>query len=629
MRVAPRPKNGPVPFSAALCAIMVWASAATLDAAEKALPAPEPTWSFPAGGPLRALVVRGLWQEQYRLDEALTRAGAGLLDDCWVWDGAAWGWLRPGDQGGGGIMDFPDDAGLSDHDVVIVAHANAKSFGSHAKPLADYVHNGGSVLFLGGRFAFGKQYRDSAFAEMAPGEFPGLKRWGSDLECVPAGIEIKPGKDVLGSGFASLPGARKPLRFWYHEVTPKSGAKVLLTASEKPMLVAGEYGKGRVAVFAGTVMGEPSAEQTAFWDWEGWPTLVSMTVQWLAETPRKAGPATVSGSMRKAIGAAMAKKKPAGSTARAKAGPDLDALLLAEARHCQDQAAAEFLLNTAAGTAADLSPPLAEALQAAAWPVVGSGAEKAARELIRSGQLGKTSLGVALLGASHARDAATVLGRFYETGKPQAASKSEEGVIADLLEGTRPARVEPVLDLEGGAHATAIRLAALAGLGHLGTAEALPTLRKAVNALCGAGAPRPKDYAEALTDENRLYQQAAVSALRCGDEASAAPVVDAVLENIYVLARARGEEHKAKDRPLKSQSLIGEEVAWQRELYRQLATVPDSVRPALARRIAAEQDRRVTALALAVFGGRPLSADLASILKTSPVPAVATLGGRK
>ena len=37
--------------------------------------------------------------------------------------------------------------------------------------------------------------------------------------------------------------------YWIHEAKPKEGAKVILQAGDRPVLVVGTYEEGRVAVF--------------------------------------------------------------------------------------------------------------------------------------------------------------------------------------------------------------------------------------------------------------------------------------------------------------------------------------------------------------------------------------------
>jgi uncharacterized membrane protein len=590
----------------------------------KAAPAATPA-------PLRVLVARGLWHAQYRLDEALALAGAGPVEDIWVWDGTGSGWLSPGDQGGGGLTDFPDAAGLSRYDVVVVANINAKSFGKNADILAAYVRNGGALFLLGGRFAFGKQYQESVLAGVAPVAFSGGKLWGSDLTAVAAGLELKPGPDRLGSGFDGLGWDRKPLLYWYHDVTPTNGAKVLLTAGSKPVLVAGECGKGRVAVFAGSVMGVPADGQMAFWAWDGWPAIEAAVLRWLGEAPRAAGQATISESTRKSVETALGNSEADRLLDAASLGGDeevkpdtaLDGVLMQEARLCRGPEQAGFLVKTVAAMPADMSPALLEVLLPAVLPFAGPGDEKAARDMIKSGKPFKTALGLALLGSTKAADAAELLGRFYEAGKVQAAAGGAGG--DDLMDRTGVAGMKPVLEKDANEIKTAIRSGALIGLGQLGDGAAQAILLKAVAGLRGAGAPRPKEYADILTSDSRIFQQALMSALRCGDESAAEPLVEALMENIYIVARARNEANKPKDRLEKVQAQVGAQLTWQREMYRQLALVPDSVRPVLAKRLAAEKDRRVTPLAFAVFGGRTVLVENSAVLKKSPIPAVAAL----
>ena len=47
-----------------------------------------------------------------------------------------------------------------------------------------------------------------------------------------------------------------------------------LLAGTEPVLFSSSYGKGRVAVFTGTVLGEPVGKEQPFWQWSGWPLLM-------------------------------------------------------------------------------------------------------------------------------------------------------------------------------------------------------------------------------------------------------------------------------------------------------------------------------------------------------------------
>ena len=60
------------------------------------------------------------------------------------------------------------------------------------------------------------------------------------------------------------------------------GSNLDYVPEQRVVLIVGNYGKGRVAVFAGTPMGVPPKGQTPFWTWAGWPRLMKQTADWLA-----------------------------------------------------------------------------------------------------------------------------------------------------------------------------------------------------------------------------------------------------------------------------------------------------------------------------------------------------------
>jgi hypothetical protein len=260
-----------------------------------------------------------------------------------------------------------------------------------------------------------------------------------------------------------------------------------------------------------------------------------------------------------------------------------------------------------------------EALDRTAFLVATATCAKPARQLLDSGQPYKTALGLRVLGASRAEGAATILTAFHASGKAVEAKK------ADGLDGMEVRMQEEMVDSnEGERRRQAIRLGALSGLGHLGSKEAGAALAQARKTHV-AGRLDPKKYEDRLSNENLLYQQALVSALRCGDEAVAADVVEVLMENIYLVARARTEANKPKDRLERVHNDIGWELVWQRDLYRQVNAAPAAVLPALAKALAAEKDRRVAPIALAVFAGRDLPDEARVALRASPHEAVRLL----
>lgn len=171
-----------------------------------------------------------------------------------------------------------------------------------------------------------------------------------------------------------------------------------------------------------------------------------------------------------------------------------------------------------------------------------------------------------------------------------------------------------------------IRDAAIVALGDLGNADALMVLKPAVAGLAKGAYPAGTNP-ETIDQDNRQYQSAMLSALRCGDENAAGPVVDFLMENTYVIARGRTWETSVPNYVTQARKHLPEAKLWQECLLAKLPSVPDPVLPALARRIAGEKDFRVTPIAFRVFGGRELTASVRFVLAASPVPAVAALAG--
>ena len=80
-----------------------------------------------------------------------------------------------------------------------------------------------------------------------------------------------------------LPSLGNAVVMYRHLVTPKEGAATLLKgAGGEPLLVGKGYGQGRVAVFSGTVMGEPPAGSQAFWETDAWKTELAKAIAWVA-----------------------------------------------------------------------------------------------------------------------------------------------------------------------------------------------------------------------------------------------------------------------------------------------------------------------------------------------------------
>ena len=146
--------------------------------------------------------------------------------------------------------------------------------------LVDFVDQGGGLLVMGGSFSFDLQkgYQDSALAAILPVELNGsqmnFQEQNKPLELAPAGQHA-----IL----KDLDFKDKPITLFYHPMTARKDATVVITAGGAPILVVGTHGKGHVAVFLATLHGDPAKDLNPYWQWKSWPQLVRNTVDWLAQ----------------------------------------------------------------------------------------------------------------------------------------------------------------------------------------------------------------------------------------------------------------------------------------------------------------------------------------------------------
>lgn len=552
-------------------------------------------WSFPAARPLRVWAVHGLWYEQYALDRALARVGGCAETTSWV-QGNWLRWYAP---------NTADDM-MRCH-LAIVANTNGGAFGCGGNPalrrvlLQEFVRNGGSALFLGGYFAFGPEYHGTALEEMAPVIYAEKRDLAMSAEDLP----IVAGPDAL-QGMAKLNWAAAPRVYWMHAVTTKPGAKVLLTAGGKPLLVAWPYGKGRVAIFAGSVMGDPPPGQLPFWAWDGWPAAMAETIAWLVDVPAR--PVGEKADFAKSLNATLAK---------AGGKEDNERKVLAQyLPRCANAPSAAALLEALASVAWDLSLDDTDAWYARVLPY---GAEfgDAADALVQTGRTQKIMLGLRLKGLAKTADAKDALLDALKRGVVEVDDAGEmdaPGEDADY-------------------RAYAFRLAALEGLGNLGDASTLPALRAAVKQY-EKYRLRRADFPKEVPRENELYQAAILAALRCGDADAAVPAVDMLLQNRYTLvnmmfaAFSDGKGPQAEAQRARAQRAYARLQARQQLAYARLAGLPAASRAALATRLAAEDDPWATPIAFGAFGngfGAKPPADVLTILKGAKVPAIADL----
>jgi len=154
-------------------------------------------------------------------------------------------------------------------------NVGAETFGVKGrKMLLDFVRQGGGLIYLGGMNAYGKAHLQGTFLEeLLPVEVGGC----FDVK------KLEPAQSFSQASHKALEGVRwQDERIMYvHQVEPKPGTRVVLRAGEKPVLVLGMAGKGKVAAFCGTPFGVPPEGTVAFWDSENWKQTLAALCSWM------------------------------------------------------------------------------------------------------------------------------------------------------------------------------------------------------------------------------------------------------------------------------------------------------------------------------------------------------------
>lgn len=147
--------------------------------------------------------------------------------------------------------------------------------------LVDWVRGGGSLLMVGGYLSFQgieakANYRNTPLAEV----LPVLMEPGDDREESPQGAV--PRVTMPHPITSGLP-AELPAVLGYQRLEAKDGADVLMAVDDRPFLVVGAEGQGRVAAFASD-MG-PHWLPRGFLEWVGFDAMWQQLVAWLADEP--------------------------------------------------------------------------------------------------------------------------------------------------------------------------------------------------------------------------------------------------------------------------------------------------------------------------------------------------------
>lgn len=212
---------------------------------------PEIAWRWEKTIVPRALVIPGLWGEYFRVDEALDRMG-----------------FRQGHE----LKD------LSRFSVIVLVNVPALRFPKDAlEELREFVSQGGGLVVLGGLSAYHNGgYTGTLLNDMLPVSLQ--ESYIDHFPTAEKGAKLGPAEQAdwpMRFDFQSGPTA-----YYFHNLIPKSDAKVQVRVGEQQALVSGPFGNGRVVACALTVNGNPDASALPFWDWKDWPALLGQAIEW-------------------------------------------------------------------------------------------------------------------------------------------------------------------------------------------------------------------------------------------------------------------------------------------------------------------------------------------------------------
>lgn len=222
------------------------------------------------------LVVDGYGFTPYRVDEALVSGGAPKAKHYLMELGLG---LQP--KIGTALARLIGTRSLSGADLIVLSDVTADSLGTELiTRLDDWVKGGGSLLVLGGYFTFGKgRFKGTPLEALMPVEVVGP--W--EVRKADTPLVLEAGRDWPRG--AALDWSTKPAAFYYHDLKPKPGSRVLVQAGKVPLLTMWSRERGKVAAFTGTTAGVAAPGVVPFWEWKDWSSLLGAVIRELRGEP--------------------------------------------------------------------------------------------------------------------------------------------------------------------------------------------------------------------------------------------------------------------------------------------------------------------------------------------------------
>jgi len=191
---------------------------------------------------LKILVLRGYWWKNYKTEEVAEEIEGEIVK----------------------FDVYPDPTkpsyNIFDYNVLILVNypLNFDDY-KFRNDISSFVNSGGKLIILGGMYCLGQGgLKDTIIEDILPVQLKGY------------GEIIKAEKPLILSYGTNKPINEKPSIYYYHNFIPKSESKILLYAENFPILIERKFGKGKVVVFGGTVLGDKLKDETPFWETKEW-----------------------------------------------------------------------------------------------------------------------------------------------------------------------------------------------------------------------------------------------------------------------------------------------------------------------------------------------------------------------
>jgi len=491
--------------------------------AEKSRPRRPEVWRFPERPP-RIHIAKGLWWDMYRVHEAGAMMGGAIYDESFDVFGHSSGYCGYGKT----LGDFPHAyAKLLRFNTIVITGCRAGALPAASQErLKGWGENGGGLLVTGGIQGLGQGgYHGSVLEQLLPAEIsekPDLKR-------TPPGTLLQPTEAGRGLFGRNVPWRQKPRLLYAHDgLEVKAGAEVLLEAASKPILIRHSQGEGRVALFAGTLCGEPEPGELAFWDWDGWPMVLSRVLEWLVETPAAgAGAATTPRDPKYAEKLAELKEltdvdvdgmfdeEEDEGMAAPKSGSDTLGRILKLAPACRDAEYALAIVQALAESGTSFDVLTAEAILKSILPhITGKEFLRPGRDLVSASVVGRVALGLRILGRLKAPEGHAVVLKYVARGLSGLPKQPGQGSLAPSM------RVETGEDER-------LRLAAVRAVADYADRKLLSAFRKAASAWQKTKSPPP----EVVELQQDLEEEIQVALCLMGDGRAAVTVVNTMVQN--------------------------------------------------------------------------------------------------